>query len=236
MGFAFVIGIGVGCTPQGPSEIDKELAKAKKDADKRKPAECYPDVKEPCYFLADQVPGPEGTVGRGVCREGERACDAEGFWGGCQGAVLPGTEICNNLDDDCNGRADDGFEKDGAKCSSGQGECKVDGKFACAADGSASVCSATAKEPKPETCDGKDNDCNGQTDDGAIEGTGATCNTGLQGACNTGTKQCVGGGIKCAPTHTRHAEVCNKVDDDCDGKVDEDCITEKEARDLGIIK
>ena len=236
LSFAFVTGFGVGCTPAGPSEIDKELAKAQKEATKRKPAECYPEIKEPCYFKADQVAGPEGTAGRGVCREGERQCDAEGFWGECQGAVLPGKELCNSLDDDCNGRVDDGFERDGAKCSSGEGECRVDGKYSCSADGSESVCSAKAKEPKAETCDGKDNDCNGQVDDGAIEGTGATCNTGQPGACSTGLKQCVAGAIKCQPTHVRHAEVCNKVDDDCDGKVDEDCISEEEARETGIIK
>jgi hypothetical protein len=236
LSLGFAIGFGVGCTPAGPSEIDKELAKAKKEATKRKPAECYPENKEPCYFLADSVPGPEGTAGRGVCREGERQCDAQGFWGACSGAVLPGTEICNSLDDDCNGRVDDGFERDGAQCFSGEGECKVPGKFACAADGASSVCSAKAKDPRPETCDGKDNDCNGQVDDGSIEGTGATCSTGLAGACTTGTKQCVAGAIKCTPIHVRHAEVCNKVDDDCDSKVDEDCISEDEAREIGIIK
>jgi hypothetical protein len=236
LGFAFLTGVALGCTPAGPSEIDKELTKAQKEATKRKPAECYPEIKEPCYFGADNVPGAAGTAGRGVCQEGERACDGMGFWGACQGAVLPSQEICNSLDDDCDGRVDNGFERAGTKCSDGVGECRVEGTFSCSADGSASVCSAKAKEPRPEICDGKDNDCNGQIDDGQIEGTGATCNTGQLGACSTGIKQCVAGAIKCNPTHVRHAEVCNKIDDDCDGKVDEDCISEEEARELGIIK
>ncbi len=236
LGFAFLAGFGVGCTPAGPSEIDKELAKAKKEATKRKPAECYPELKEPCYFTADNVQGPDGTAGRGQCREGERQCDAEGFWGACQGAVLPAKELCNSIDDDCNGRVDDGFEREGTKCFAGEGECRVEGTFSCSPDGTESVCSAQAKAGKAEICDGKDNDCNGKIDDGDIAGTGAACSTGQAGACSTGVKQCVAGGVKCMPTHVRTVEICNKIDDDCDGKLDEDCITEEEAREIGVIK
>lgn len=235
LGFAFATGLGVGCTAAGPSQIDKDLAKAEREAAKRKAPECNPEQKDACYFGDDNVPGPDGTAGRGLCRLGERRCGAEGFWSPCKGAVLPAQEICNGLDDDCNGIVDDGFERDGTKCVAGQGECRVEGKHSCSADGSESVCSATPKQPKPEICDGKDNDCNGVVDDN-IEGTGGTCNTGQPGACNVGIKQCVAGAVKCMPTHVRHAEVCNKIDDDCDGKVDEDCISEDEARELGIIK
>jgi hypothetical protein len=236
LGLAFVTGFGVGCTPAGPSEIDRELAKAQKEATKRKPAECYPDLKEPCYTLADGTAGPEGTAGRGVCKEGERRCDAGGFWGECAGAVMPGKELCNGLDDDCNGVIDDGFGRDGATCFAGEGECRNQGTFSCSADGSESVCSATAKPSTPEVCDGKDNDCNGKVDDGEMPGVGDQCNTGALGACSTGLKQCIAGGIKCMPTHTKTIEICNKIDDDCDGQVDEDCISEDEARELGVIK
>lgn len=233
---AFVAGFGVGCQKQGMSEVDRELAKARKQATKRKQAECYPTNKEPCYFVDNGEPGPKETIGRGICKEGERVCDAGGFWEGCQGAVLPAAEICNKIDDDCNGRVDDGFEREGTKCVAGEGECRVEGKYSCSADGSESVCSATAKEPSPELCDGKDNDCNGKIDDGEIAGTGAACTTGQAGACSAGTKQCAGSAIKCMPTHTRTVEICNKVDDDCDGKVDDDCISEEEAREAGILK
>ena len=98
------------------------------------------------------------------------------------------------------------------------------------------MCSAAAKPAKDEICDGKDNDCNGQVDDGDIAGTGVECKTGEPGMCSTGTKQCVAGGIKCMPSHTRTVEICNKLDDDCDNQVDEDCISEAEARKAGLLK
>jgi hypothetical protein len=52
--------------------------------------------------------GPHaGTGGVGVCRAGTQACSA-GAWGACTGQTLPAAEICNNLDDNCNGIIDDG--------------------------------------------------------------------------------------------------------------------------------
>ena len=236
LSFAFLAGLGFGCQKQGMSEVDKELARARKQATKRTEAECYPAIKEPCYFLDDGVAGPEGTVGRGICKEGERTCDGSGFWQACAGAVLPGAELCNNIDDDCNGRVDDGFERDGTKCFAGDGECRSEGSYACSPDGSSSVCSAKAKPPSTEVCDGKDNDCDGEIDDGDVDGTGASCQTGQAGACSVGTKQCNAGSIQCMPTHVRTVEICNKIDDDCDSTVDEDCISEAEARKAGIIK
>jgi hypothetical protein len=234
---AFVGGLALGCqTTKGPSELDKELAKAKKEATKRKPAECYPDIKEPCYTDASGVEGPEGTANRGECKEGLRTCDGGGFWQACDGAVLPATELCNDIDDDCNGRVDDGFERGGTKCFAGDGECRVEGKYSCSADGTQSTCSAQAKAPSAEVCDGKDNDCDGQIDDGDLEGTGAECNTGEAGACNVGVKQCQNGSIKCVSKHVRTVEICNKIDDDCDNQLDEQCISEHDARKAGIIK
>ena len=53
-------------------------------------------------------------------------------------------------------------------------------------------------------------------------GGGATCNTGMMGVCAAGVQQCsAGGALMCVPVVTASPEVCNGVDDDCDGMVDE---------------
>ncbi len=74
--------------------------------------------------------------------------------------------------------------------------------------------------PGVETCDGLDNDCDGQVDDGDPGGNLA-CSTGALGACAPGTTACVGGQITCNQAAGATPEVCNGIDDDCDGQVDE---------------
>ena len=93
-----------------------------------------------------------------------------------------------------------------------------------------------AKKPKPENCDGKDSGCDGEVDDGAVAGTGDTCNTGEPGACSQGVRQCIAGGIKCMADHVLTVRSATEIDDDCDGEVDEDCISEEEAREIGVLK
>ncbi len=56
---------------------------------------------QPCYT------GPSGTEGVGVCHGGTQTC-AGGVFGPCEGEVLPSPEVCDGLDDDCNGIVDDG--------------------------------------------------------------------------------------------------------------------------------
>jgi hypothetical protein len=56
---------------------------------------------ESCYT------GPAGTLNVGICKAGSRTC-TNGTWGSCVGEVLPKTEECNGLDDDCDGYVDDG--------------------------------------------------------------------------------------------------------------------------------
>jgi Putative metal-binding motif len=51
--------------------------------------------------------GPE-TKDVGVCKGGTRSCDDGLYNSVCAGQVLPGAEICNSKDDDCNGLVDDG--------------------------------------------------------------------------------------------------------------------------------
>ena len=84
--------------------------------------------------------------------------------------VNPGkTEICDGIDNNCNGQPDEGFNV-GQSCTVGVGECARTGQFVCKADGTGTECNATPGTPTTEICDGEDNDCDGQTDEGNVCG------------------------------------------------------------------
>ncbi len=145
-------------------------------------------------------------------------------------AIFPGAkEVCNGADDNCDKSVDEGFQLGGA-CDAGQGKCKVYGKMICAANGASTTCSATAAAAGAEICDGADNDCDGQTDEGFQ--VGGPCTAGL-GACKvSGTWKCSANGSQAvcdAVVPGGKTEVCDGVDNNCDGQVDEGCDSDKDG-------
>jgi hypothetical protein len=76
-------------------------------------------------------------------------------------------EICDGIDQNCNGLADD----EGLECRVGKGECVVVGTLLCDARAGELVrCSAEPRPAAVESCNGKDDDC-----DGTIDGSHALC-------------------------------------------------------------
>lgn len=170
----------------------------------------------------DNIPGTGGmcsTGAPGVCSEGLIGCQNIGgiYSVDCYSIVPPSMDVCDGLDNNCDGATDEGDPGGGAVCDTGAlGICApgvehcVAGAITCVADNVAAT----------ESCNGIDDNCNGAVDDGN-PGGGVSCPTGVPGLCATGTTNCQNGQVVCTQTVFGTNEVCNSIDDDCDGVVDD---------------
>lgn len=171
--------------------------------------------------------GAAGTAGVGLCKSGTQTC-TDGSFGTCVGEVTPSADICNSADDDCDGTVDEDFPNLGSACTVGTGACQQTGAVLCNSAGSGEVCSVSAGDPQPETCNGNDDDCDGMMDEDLAGNTltqscysGAAGTAGV-GLCKAGTQTCVAGAFgACGGEVTPVVEACNGSDDDCDGSADE---------------
>jgi len=128
-----------------------------------------------------------------------------------------GQEACDGLDNDCDDQVDEVEELGTSTCGLGECEHTVDN----CKDGVPQVCNPL-EGAQAETCDGLDNNCNGDEDENL--GT-TTC--GL-GECEHTVDNCKDGVPQtCDPVEGAQEEVCfDDLDNDCDGDIadDADCV------------
>ncbi len=199
-------------------------------------AECQSGEKRPCYT------GPAGTKDVGRCKGGEQTC-IDGFWGACEGELKPtDQEVCfNGEDDDCDGKPDseencpdcqDGDQRDcytGDPKLAGVGDC-AKGKQTCAN----STWGACAGEvlPKDESCNGRDDDCDGQVDNAPKNPPSCVLWNGICGVAKQACEK--GQWVACTAAqygadYEKSETKCDGKDNDCDGAIDETCTCTKEG-------
>ncbi|MBM4356305.1 MAG: hypothetical protein FJ109_21360 [Deltaproteobacteria bacterium] len=153
-----------------------------------------PDCMDSCPF--DHNPDQEDLDGDGLgdlCdpdQDGDGVPDADDC-DPTDAAVFSGAEeLCNGVDNDCNGFVDDGI----ASISCGLGLCAAE--VPGCQDGVVPAC-IPLEASSPEICDGLDNDCDGETDEELGQ---TTCG---EGPCVVTVDNCVGGiPVECIPGPT----------------------------------
>jgi len=143
------------------------------DADGDEDADSDHDEDDDYEPVRECEEGETRTCGTdiGACELGVRYC-LDGVWGPCVDSVGPEVEICNDIDDDCDGEIDEGANPCGGVCSlsnppgracdGADRDLCMDDVYECTGP-NATRCSRG--DDNIETCNDLDDDCDGLVDE-----------------------------------------------------------------------
>ncbi|TXG35065.1 T9SS type B sorting domain-containing protein [Seonamhaeicola maritimus] len=161
-----------------------------------------------------------------------------------ESAAYPGnTEICDGIDNNCDGQIDEGVLSTFYADTDGDGYGNPnDSMQACSAptgyvtdNTDCDDTQAAAYPGNTETCDGIDNDCDGQVDEGVLSTFYADADSDGYGNPNDSIQACsaptgyVSDNTDCddtqAAAYPGNTEICDGIDNNCDGQIDEGVLS-----------
>jgi hypothetical protein len=175
--------------------------------------------------IDDDYVAPTTSCGEGACATtGTLTCANGSTVDTCMaGSSADDDSTCDGVDDDCDGSIDEDYTPSATAC--GVGACVSSGSLVCSGGTVVNTCAPGAPSANDSTCNGIDDDCDGNVDENYATSPTA-CGVG---ACvSSGSRICSAGAVvnTCSPgSPSANDSTCNGIDDDCDGSVDENYAT-----------
>ncbi len=175
----------------------------------------------------DSCPNDPNKTSAGVCGCGvaDTDSDGDGYYqcindcNDSNASINPSAPdvICDGIDNNCNGTSDENYAPPSTAC--GQGVCASTGQLICVNGSTQDTCTAGQPTGTDDNCNGIDENCSGIADDGYLP-TSTACGVGV--CSSTGLLTCVSGtSVDTCNPGLPQIEICNGLDDNCDGNIDE---------------